>query len=176
MTSPRTILAIDLGKKGAIIAERGNVRRVWQAQLKASTWQPGPNTEPDPHKFLQQWGVIVGWLEGDPGLVVVEGASWHAPKGRKMNPGTAGRLGMEHMAWRMLLAALRVPFIIAPAKKWQKAIGVPQRRGLDVKAEVQRIVAARLPDVDLYPGTNRKNAHDGIADAAGMLLYARTLS
>jgi hypothetical protein len=169
----RRLVAIDPGKKGAIIAERGSLRRVWRADLKPH-WQPGANADPDPLKFGTQWDHVIDWLGGAPDLVGLEAPSWHAPGGRKMNAGVAGRLGMEHMAWRMLFMARRVPFEVVRPKRWQKAIGVVHRKGLDVKAEVQRIVGARLPDVDQTPGRITK-PHDGIADAAGILLYVRSV-
>lgn len=130
----------------------------------------GAGEEPD----AVGMAVAVLLAAGDevPGLVVVEGAHWHAGKGRRMNAGTAGRLGIEHGAWRGALAGLGWPFLVLKAIQWRPMAGIRSIDRRNVKRPTIDHVLGMLPGLDLRPGRCTTD-HDGLADAAGMALAAR---
>ena len=70
---------------------------------------------------------------------------------------------VEVMGWRLL--------DLTPAK-WRRAAGITTSG--DPKAATIREVSRRMPHIDLMPGRCR-TAQDGIADAAGMVLAARSV-
>ena len=160
------VLGIDPGKKGAVVMLDG-------LEVVYSRRADGPdgyrtqatNTDPDPGDLLALWAD----LPARPGLVLIEAPSWHAGPGQRMPASVAGRHGMEHALWRMLLAAHGVPYQVMAAKDWRKRDGIVVGKGGDPKAATVAVVRARLPGLDLVPARGSK-AHDGLADAAGLAL------
>lgn len=132
-------------------------------------WQTPAKSDPDPGDLLDLWADLL--LVGRPGLVVIEAPGWAAygPRTGHMTAGTAGRLGIEHGAWRTLLACHGVPYEVLRPQAWRKRAGIVVPKGGDPKAATVARVRALLPGLDLTPGQVR-TPHDGLADAAGLAL------
>ena len=162
------ILGIDPGKKGGIVMRDG-LAVVYQrrADGPAGYRTQATNTDPDPGDLLTLWADL--WCIGRPGLALLEAPSWHAGPAARMPASVAGRHGMEHALWRMLLAAHAVPYEVLRPQDWRKRAGITVAKGGDPKAATIAVVRARLPGLDLVPPRCSK-AHDGLADAAGLAL------
>lgn len=161
------ILGIDPGRNGAVVLLDGlDVRHQERAMVYLAH---APKTDPDPAAFLALWARLRE--HGPIARAVIEAPAWYAPAGRTMNSGVAGRLGMEHMAWRMLLALHGVPYEVLAPRAWRRRAGVVVPVKGDPKAATIAHVGRLLPTLDLYPG-RCKQPHDGLADAAGMCLAA----
>ena len=166
----RTI-GIDPGKEGAIVVlEDLDVLYQRRADGPDGYHRHGPGEEADAVAMATE--LLRAACDEVPGLVVVEAPHWHAGKGRRMNAGTAGRLGIEHGAWRGALAGLGWPFLVLEAVRWRPMAGIRFTDRFNVKAPTVDHVEGLLPGLDLRPG-RKVTDHDGLADAAGMALAAR---
>lgn len=167
------ILGIDPGKKGGVVMLDGLEVVYQRAADKGDGYRSqGSNQDPDPGDLLRLWADIMA--TGRPALAVLETPAWHAGKGIcRMNAGVAGRLGIEHGLWRMLLSAHGIPYEVLSPKEWRKRAGITVPKGSDPKAATIARVGALLPGLDLVlPGC--RVAHDGLADAAGLALAGRS--
>ena len=159
------VAGIDPGRDGAVVLTDGLT--VIHQERAREYLTHATKTDPDPAAFMALWSRLRN--QGRISRAVVEAPAWYAPAGRKMNSGTAGRMGMEHACWRMLLALYGVPYEVLAPKAWRKRAGIVVPRKGDPKAATVAVVGRRLPTLDLYPGRCR-TPHDGLADAAGMCL------
>lgn len=160
------VMGIDPGKKGAVVLLDGlDVLYSRRADGPDGYRTQATNTDPDPGDLLALWAD----LPARPGLVLIEAPAWHAGEGARMKASVAGRLGMEHALWRMLLAAHGVPYEVVAARDWRRRAGIVVGKGCDPKAATIAAVRARLPGLELVPARGSK-AHDGLADAAGLAL------
>ena len=161
------ILGIDPGKSGGVVMLDGLEVVYQRAADKGDGYRAqGANQDPDPGDLLRLWADIMT-MPGRPSLAVLETPSWHGAT--RMNAGVAGRLGIEHGLWRMLLSAHGVPYEVLAPKEWRKRAGIVVPKGGDPKAATIARVGALLPGLELVvPGC--RVAHDGLADAAGLAL------
>lgn len=82
--------------------------------------------------------------------------------------------GRNHGKIEGILTALRIPYKLVRAQKWQKLLldGID---GSDTKVRALKYVQKRFPDIDLKPSSRAFKPHDGIVDALCIAEYA-TLS
>jgi len=168
---PRT-MGIDPGREGGIVVLDG-LDVVGQRRANGPEGYHVHEARTDCHHGTMAGAILA--LVGDraPDLVILELPSWHAGKGRrKMAASTAGRHGIEHGAWRGILAGLGWAHLVLSAQQWRPLARIKGPRSRDTKAATIAHVDALLPGLDLRPGKCTTD-HDGLADAAGMALAAR---
>lgn len=74
--------------------------------------------------------------------------------------------------WAGLLTGLNIPFQAVIPQAWKRSILAGTKR--DKQAAIE-LVARRFPDVSLMATPRSRKPHDGLADAACLALYARTI-
>jgi len=161
------VLGIDPGRSGGVVLTDGaTVLYQQRADGPQGYHTHAPKQDPNEGAILDLFETLrAEYRRID--VVVLEAPAWHAAT--RMNAGTAGRLGIEHGAWRGVIAALGYPLHILRAAKWRKLAGITVPKGTCPKAATIAEVGRRLPGLDLTPGKVRK-AHTGLADAGGMTL------
>jgi len=112
-------------------------------------------------------GINEGAMWPGSGLAAMEQQFVRPVEGNQRALAIGEGLGM----WKALLAINRIPLIMPSTKEWTDALGCTPKKNEDAK-EVHIATAKKLlPAVSLDGGTS-KEAHDGIADAALLALFA----
>ena len=104
-------------------------------------------------------------------IVLEQQRAGKAPEGR----GSIFKTGHQFGIWCGILTTMGATYIILTAQKWRKVTGIVVPAKSDPKAATIAHVRRVLPSLDLVPTARSRNAHDGLADAAGMALCARAL-
>lgn len=161
----RTYVGIDPGKDGALVALDGYGRVV--ASLLLSRYSRGKGLSYDAHGMARGIRTV---LDGyDVALVALEQAASRRKDGK-------GSLLVTGAGWGVcagILGALGWPVAHVRPHAWQSHVcrGLP---ALPPKDRVLLAIRSRLPSLDLTPG-RRTKPHQGLADAAGLAIYASHL-
>ncbi len=118
----------DPGKQGAIVLLNG-LDVIYQRTADGPNGyiQTESKQEPNPASVLQAYSEMAEALIEHTGTrkidrAVTEIASWYA--NTQLNAGVAGRMGMDHMAWRMLLTVYGIPYEVLTGNGWRKRAGI----------------------------------------------------
>jgi hypothetical protein len=158
-------LGVDPGKDGAIVAldENGKVHASWMTKPEF-TVRVGKGSKREYAEYRMA-EAIQSLVDKDRVYAVVE------KQGARPGQGSVSMLsiGLGWGLWRGILASHEVPVISVHPKTWVSRIlrdapGVGKSRSILVCEQ-------RVPDLDLRPG-RRTKAHDGLADAACLALFA----
>ena len=167
-------IGIDNGANGAIVALNG-AQRVLAAELMPIL-DPGVkrNGKRGTKKILDMslaHEILRQLRESDRDVFAV---LEHAQPFPKEGVSTSFKSGRSYGALEMALVSMSIPYEIVRPRAWQSAV----LKGVEGdNSKVRAVLKCRrmLPGLDLTPGRRRK-AHDGLADAACMALYAHILS
>tara|TARA_R100000808_G_C2153431_1_gene163615 strand:- start:2801 stop:3301 length:501 start_codon:yes stop_codon:yes gene_type:complete len=158
-------LGVDPGKDGAIVAidDAGKVVGSWMTKPEFTVpIGKGSKREYAEYRMAE---AIQSLVDKDRVYAAVE------KQGARPGQGGTSMLsiGLGWGLWRGILASYEVPVISVHPKTWMSRVlrdAPGQGKGRSILVCEQRV-----PGLDLRPGRRRK-AHDGLADAACLALYA----
>lgn len=162
----RVVIAMDPGQKGAAVM----LDMDGQPVEAIAADEPGGYYE---HK-LMSGGRLAAWLRQvsdgrDVVLVVLEKAQTRPRESTR----SALTTGEAYGVMKGVVETLGLPLMEVTPARWCRAIhGQGVKKSADRKARSVRLAEQRMPRLKLTWGRRRK-AHDGLADAACIALYAR---
>jgi len=153
------IVGIDPGKDGAVVAKHGDLIRAWTAR-NDYTLAVGKGTK----RAYDEWRMAALLRDLSPALVILERQRAMPKQGST----SAYTIGLGEGIWRGICAGLGLDYEVVRPQDWQREVF----RGIGGEGKDRSILVCRrrFGDLDLTPGKRRK-PHDGIADAACMVIY-----